>query len=39
MFIDTRNEVELDSKEKHLKYMQDVIQEYKEELIFQDVEL
>lgn len=39
MFIDTRSGAELDSKEKHLKYMQDVIQEYKEELIFQDVEL
>lgn len=39
VFIDVRNGNILDTKEKHLEYMQDVIKEYNEELTFQHFEL
>jgi hypothetical protein len=39
VFIDVRNGNILDTKEKHLEYMQDVIKEYNEKLTFQHFEL
>lgn len=39
VFIDNRNGNILDTKEKHLAYMKDVIKEYNETLLFEDIEL
>lgn len=38
LFIDTRKDAVLDTKEKHLEYMEDVIKEYGEKLEFEYLE-
>ena len=39
VFVDVRNEIVLDTKEKHFEYMKSVIKEFDEELLFEDLEL
>lgn len=39
VFVDIRSGMVLDTKEKHLEYMKDVIKQYNEEFICEDIEL